>query len=475
MLRKVTPLTLLAFTLSFLAFYCAPNPILNDTDIGWHIMAGDAIRGAGRVPIRDTWSYAGSTQIWYNMSWLWDVLLSVVHGAAGVKGLYLFGLALPASLVALLLASLRARGITNINALVATGFITSFALLEFTQARPQVAGLFLALGFHHILHKSRTQSQTKILFFLPLLMALWANIHGSFMAGFIVLGAYGLEALFSKNREWFARLLLVGVLCVLALCINPYGVDIITAVMRTLDSITTYYIREWQPFVFGRVIGVSLFVLVFVLAGNIRAKQVPVADKILAVAWLLATLYSERNIGLLAVLAAPYIAANLPRIERKDMAWLHDIRHSLKAFACVLIVLVAAVVALPYVGETHYRIASEQSITTALAYIKKHHPNARVLNDYNMGGQVIYETRGTLPVFVDGRAGTVYSEDILQEAIAFLLLQKDWQHIVKKYAVDVIFVLNNHSFALAYENGEYRDGWKQVYRDNVASVYVKKR
>ena len=42
-------------------------------------------------------------------------------------------------------------------------------------------------------------------------------------------------------------------------------------------------------------------------------------------------------------------------------------------------------------------------------------PHARLLNHWNYGGLLIYYTRGAVPLFVDGRASTVYPDGLLRD------------------------------------------------------------
>lgn len=475
-----TPLVLLAFLLSFITIYGTGSPIFNDADIGWHIAAGDLIRESGTLPLHDTWSFSSDGQIWYNMSWLWDIVLSFVHEKFGVEGLFIFAVFCSALLVAMLLASLRKNADIGINATIFMGMITTYCMLEFANARPQIVGMFFALFFYNILYASRNNPKIWKLFLLPLIMVLWVNIHGSFFVGFIVIGAYGLEAIYSKNKVWFWRLFLIGALCVLALLINPYGINIVTAVMRTLNTVIAKYVVEWRPFVFGNSMGVSLWLLVFVLFSNLRGSNTLIADKILAIAWLVAMLFSVRNIGMLAILGAPYLAANLPADNQKDSntrklsVWINDLRFSPAVIALALSVVVSSYFLLPVLGTEHYLEKKKNSPLNAIDYITQNYAGKRVLNDYDFGGIIIYKTKGKLPVFIDGRAGTAYSEKILTDFIAFFDLSEGWQDIMESYKVDVVFLKNTRPFVKNYENGAYYDTWQKVFSDDVATVYIKK-
>lgn len=475
-----TPLLLLTFLLSFVTIYATGTPLFRDADISWHIAAGDLIRNTGSIPLYDAWSFSGNEQIWYNMSWLWDILLSMVHDALGMKGMFIFATACPALLTALLLNSLRKRADIGINATIFMGLITTYCLLEFTTARPQIAGMFLALAFHHILHFTRSQTNTKRVFILPLLMVLWVNVHGSFFVGLIIIGAYGLEAILSKNHAWFKRLFLVGVLCLLAALINPYGIYIVAATMLTLDSVVAKYLVEWQPFVFGKVMGISLWVLAFIGFSNLRANNTNIADKILAVVWLLAMLFSIRNIYMLVILGAPYLAANLPADDQKDSntrkisLWINDFRFSPFLTVLSLLALIASYFILPVLGADHYLEKAENSPMVAINYVAKNYAGKRVLNDYDYGGRIIYETGNAFPIMADGRADTVYSRKLLKDFLAFINLDEGWEKIIKPYNIEVLLLGNGRAFVQDYNKGLYRNEWQKMFSDEVASVFVRK-
>lgn len=475
-----TPLILLAFMLSFVSIYSVGVPLFHDTDLAWHIAAGDLIRHSGSIPVHDSWSFSGNEQTWYNISWLWDIMLSVIHDLSGVKGLFIFSAFGPALIIALLLVSLRKRCDIGVNATIFMGLITGYCMLWLPNARPQIAGMFFALTFHHILHLTRKQPHTSLVFLLPLVMVLWVNIHGSFFAAFIIIGAYGIEAIITKNIVWLRRLLLVGVLCLLASLINPYGIYIVTAVARTLDSVVAKYLVEWQPFVFGKYMGISLWILAFIGFSNLRADNTHIADKILAVVWLLALLFATRNITMLVILGAPYLASNLPADNLKDantrkiIAWINDLHFSPILAGLIPVALISSYFLLPILGADHYLEDAKQSPMPAINYVAENYAGKRVLNDYDYGGRIIYETRGKIPIAVDGRAGTVYSEEFLQDFLDFINLNEGWQQFTKTYNIEVILLGNGRAFVQDYEKGLYHDLWQKTFSDEISSVFVRK-
>jgi hypothetical protein len=72
------------------SFYVVIAPLLlGHTDLGWHLAAGDLIRNEGRVPAYDPWSYTAGATRWYNHTWLWDVIASLLFAHGGFTALIL--------------------------------------------------------------------------------------------------------------------------------------------------------------------------------------------------------------------------------------------------------------------------------------------------------------------------------------------------------------------------------------------------
>lgn len=78
-----------AFLISLLSVFYISNAslILSHYDLGWHLAAGDLIRSQAQVPFQDPWSFTLGAKQWFNLSWLWDVIASLIFEYAGYGGL----------------------------------------------------------------------------------------------------------------------------------------------------------------------------------------------------------------------------------------------------------------------------------------------------------------------------------------------------------------------------------------------------
>ncbi len=211
--------------------------ILGHYDLGWHLAAGDLIRQHGTVPLHDPWAFTSAGKQWFNLSWLWDVFASALFQQAGFGGLVLFTLACGAVIVGYL-ASLGLGGGAStlavcIAVLSASLLYPAFASFPnvYLAASPNLATMLFSVVFYGVCLK-----RTRAVLILPVLMLLWANLHGGFTLGLFIVGVFfGLALL---RRDWgHLRLYgLAGAGCLAATLVNPLGWHIYEGVARHLGQ-----------------------------------------------------------------------------------------------------------------------------------------------------------------------------------------------------------------------------------------------
>jgi hypothetical protein len=107
-------------------------------------------------------------------------------------------------------------------------------------------------------------------------------------------------------------------------------------------------------------------------------------------------------------------------------------------------------------------------------YVQARLPNARLLNHWNVGGLLIFYTRGAVPVFVDGRAATAYPDDLLRDYFKLAQVEineADWDAVLQKYRIDAVLWPKAHE-ELRHFLVDGR-GWKEEYAGGFESLYVK--
>jgi len=197
--------------------------LFGDSDPALHVATGNWILAHRQVPHTDPFSGTWVGKEWFAHEWLADVLWALVYRAAGWAGLVALSAALIALTYAILYRFLVRGGGHALAAFVATAAAASTAASHWL-ARPHLLTVLLLVIWTATIEAALSGRRgIRILAFLPLLMALWVNLHGGFLIGFVVLACYLAGALL-QARDRARPLLVAGAGAALATLANPYGI-----------------------------------------------------------------------------------------------------------------------------------------------------------------------------------------------------------------------------------------------------------
>ena len=230
-------------------------------------------------------------------------------------------------------------------------------------------------------------------------MTLWANLHGGFTFGLLLIGACALEAvLVADGAERIAvawRWIRFGLLAVLAACITPYGAESILMTQRILGlGEALALITEWQPQDFSRIGAFEVCLLGAIGLALYRGLTLPPVRILIVLGLLHLALAHVRSAELLALVAPLFVAKPL-----RDQLW-PDQRDVEAHLSRSVVAGIAAVVAIATgLAATQAVAPSHQLTPSAAVAALKREKAGPVLNDYNFGGYLIHA--GIAP-FVDG-------------------------------------------------------------------------
>lgn len=457
-------------------YYVINGPqLLGHYDLGWHLAAGDLIRDRGSVPFQDPWSFTLGDRQWFNASWLWDVLASLVFQYARFDGLLALVVACGALMAGYLTAICRRAGASAV-AVCATVFLVcllypSFASFPniYLAAAPNMATMLFSVVFYgECLKKPRW-------FVFPLLMLLWVNLHGGFVLGFLILGVFGGVALLRRDWTSVNTYSIAGVGCFAAIFVNPLGWQIYYGVVTTVGHFVQGYITEWLPYAQNISWPGSIPGMIYILAFAYlelrfgRVARIPLEARLLSWLFLALGFYQFRYLAFFFLFSSVVLALHIDRLLSKTSDQL-KIEKSL--FAAGLMGLCALPLAFAQVRPAlgFPQILSEQDA----AYLKTHFAHARILNHWNVGGLLIFYARGDVPVFVDGRAATAYPDDLLHDYFKLPEMEIDeaaWDAVLAKYRIDAVLWVKAHEQLRRFLVD--KRGWKEVYAGNYESVYAK--
>ncbi|MCH2036997.1 MAG: hypothetical protein MK137_00180 [Rickettsiales bacterium] len=466
------PLIIAIFIIAVVFYFINVAAIMDTPDAPWHIEAGKYILEHKTIPETDPFSYTAGDYSWYNMSWLWNIIIAFVEKNFGLETLHVLRVVFGAFLVCLVVHfAWKRNGITE-DPIKITATLVGLTLWSYLSIRPQIMSFLFAVLTHYCVHAYASRQSKKIIYFVPLIMVLWVNMHGGFIASFTIIGAYFLGAIKDNDKEMMKKLFIVGFITGLACFINPYGVFIIEALLRTIGNVMTDYISEWRSFDFGEILGSSVFLLVFAVISNSRDKEVMMGEKILIFLWLAAGLDSIRNFIFFSLFAAPYVALQLQKCitiqEHKDIDTPRT-RISMM-FASLIIITLLLIPGVRHVVTFKDPVIGLSPLAPIeeIRYIEAHYADLRFFNSYDIGGYISYYS--DIPVFIDGRAGTAYPDEVIVDNLEISFSLEGWEEKKAKYEFEGAILQQQLSF---YDKLIEMPEWHEVYKGKMVSVFVR--
>ncbi len=227
---------LLAVFLVILVASIGGHRLFGDADAATHVATGSWILHHRQVPRVDPFSGTRPGAEWFAHEWLADLGSALLYRACGWNGLVAAAALLIALPHVVLFRFLVRRGddvLAAFGAVVAAAATASSHWL----ARPHLLTvLCLVLWTVTLERVVNGRSGSRLLFWLPPLALLWANLHGGFLVAFGVLFCYGLGEVLatraarspdgagtSGSRSLVRPLVATGAVSAACTLLNPWG------------------------------------------------------------------------------------------------------------------------------------------------------------------------------------------------------------------------------------------------------------
>jgi len=455
--------------------------LFRDSDTGWHIRNGESVLDTRSVPRNDYFSFTRNGAQWFSWEWLSDALFAGAYRAAGFSGVALLTAIAIAMAIwgsARLALSMQGNLFFTAGATVLLLGTTSIHWL----ARSHVFSWLLALRFVAVAEYSRVgeRHSSKALWLLPLASALWANMHGSFLLGPMILLVYAIgEWLESKSG---LRFTVSSLACLLSTFVNPYGWRLHEHVFLYLQNqYLMDHISEFRSFSFHAAGGayVELFLLVAVIGALAMVRQRAYAAAILTAGLLHLSLYSARHLPTAAIVILPLAIAALtqeaegwPRLRAmldysRRISALDQRVFGTVPMMLVLIATVSGLIALSKNG--HIGFSAEKFPVRAVDFLEQNGLGDRVFAKDQWGGYLIYRLNGQGRVFIDGRSD-FYGQDMLESYAQVIEIRPAWSTVLRQYDVRTVLTAPDSALTSVLESSR---SWKRVYTDSVAVIFEK--
>ena len=416
MCTRLTPRLIVRLSFAFVVA-AVLIPAVPDVDLWGHTLFGGDIVHSRAIPATDSYAFTSDLP-WLNHEWLSEVCMYAAYTLGGGSGLVALRLALLGTLLWIVWRTLRREGVSGEAALVIVMVLALVTYPRTQHVRPQLFSLtvFAAL-LSTLMGFERTRASSRLIP-IPLLMLLWANLHGGFIVGLVPVGIWAAAYALDRDAPMDMRLApaIALVAAALATLVNPYGVGLWKFLWRTVGTNRRDIDEWWSILSVERALLVLWTTTALIAIAGVRSQGRP--------------LRLPRT-GLVAVLAlasfrvsrldAFFAIASLMSFGRPLSTFLtrrartSPPKERSRAFVTATVaaaMCTAAVILVRAQPESNGCVdrASWLPEQDATDFVARNHLHGRMVVFFNWGEYVLWQFRHDLTISIDGRRETVYSD-----------------------------------------------------------------
>ncbi len=434
-------------------------------DIFWTLQRGTLMLDQRALLTIDPFTSAPHVADSINAQWLADLFYAGLNRAGGLE-LVIAGnaLAIAATYGLLLAAAYAASGSLRLSCLaVVVAYLLGFSNLS---PRPQTLAYPL---FALFVWATRTN---RMLWLLPLATVVWANVHGSFFAGWLILGCH---AVGQRSRAHTLAL----AACILAALLTPYGPGALLYVATIgTNPIIRDLVTEWAPTTVDWREGAFLFMWLAALGWlALRSRvRLHVSDVLILLVFGWLALSSVRAIVWFGLATAPIAARLFAGLAPRSTQHSRERPALNVAIAGAVLGLVAVSLpwtkqSVPFLPEDKRVLVGEAAPVRAAEYLRNHDPPAagRMLNHETWGGYLDWAVWPRHQPFLDGRI-ELHPPQVWLDYQAIVFPSARWRSLLDQY--DISYAMLSQSAQADLIAGlKQEPGWRLAYEDDQAAVF----
>lgn len=460
-----------------------------DPDFWWHLKTGEVMAQTGGLLSSDPFTFTDDGMetarkvIILKGYWLWQLTTYGFFSLLGLNGIFLFNLLTVGAMAGVVMQQmLRQRVNYALTALLMT---LGFYLFRATYAleRPQVVSFLFAAILLAIL--ARVRDGGRLGWTLPLLMVAWANLHGGFVVGDIILLCFAAGAVMEYRQDLprLRHLLLWTVVGICASLLNPTGALVFAELLDFYDSALMTGINEYRntlvTFQEGyRFIAILWVLIAFYCVGLCSSRRLFWPEFFVAIFLAYFSVVHLRNVGFFAIAMLPAIGFHLQLgVNRRQ--W------QLPSFVAVLLLIFCATFLLWWAarlweGRNEPGPFKTVCSENAIAFLQGSGLRGRMFNDILYGNYLLWRLGPETKVFIDGRTlvPKVFEDwqKISQGSSAWVAGRMEYEALLDSYAIDYIVqpIYNSDGIIQPLlKNLLYKPEWSLIYLDPTAYVLAR--
>lgn len=445
-------LTCAAFAGVFLSFiYLYATAPISDVDFWWHLKSGEVMFQNGWLLQSDPFNFTGDGVVSNRESlilkgyWLWQISAYVLYRLLGFNGIFLLNLLVLGATAGVVILEMRRQQVNSVLVILLTSLGFYLFSASYNLDRPQIVSfLWMAILVGQL---ARARDGGQLGWPLPLLMMLWANLHGGFVVGDLVLLCFagGVMIEYRQDLPRLRHLLLWVAIAIVASLLNPNGALVFGELFsfHNSDFMGEIYDYQstWLKFQGGDWYFAVLWLLIFLYGLGLwltRWSYWP--DLIVALFLACFAAAYIRNVAFFAIALLPSIGFYL-QYGLQQRSW------NIPPLVKYVIILLSAGLLLWQAGRFWEKQNREGSVISFYPeklsqFIQTSGLQGRMYNNYNFGGYFIWQLYPQQRVFIDTRG---LDEDVYRDwkLITSASLterggRKEFEVLLDQYEIDYV-------------------------------------
>ncbi len=467
---------------------------LTPNDFWWHLKTGEYIFTNHAIPTTNIYGWTlPANQPFYYAAWLAELLFYVLY-RIGQLPLVIFARTLLIAIAVWLIATeaRRQSGSWRITALVIA--VLSLMITNNLLVRTQMWAWIPFVVMYIVLKRySEGAISWHWLLLCPLSMVIWVNVHGSYILGLILPGAFFVGETLRKllkqetalNWSQIGFIAGTGITSALMLLINPRFTGVIGYTINLLTNPPSQQlIEEWQSPGLQGLSNITFYasILIFIVVLAYTKYRPTLTEIIIFGGFLWLAWSGQRYVIWYGMIAMPLLARMIKDLPIRTPQFIPQ-KNWLNLVIAVLIFLPAIFVQPWFVekvplpatywqqvlrGSSAGPLVEVTTPVSAAAYLQSH-PGGHLFNEMGYGSYLIW----AIPdqgVFVDPRV-ELYPYDQWMDYI-HVNNGTNYNEILAKYGVDRILLDKKLQPSLSASLATDPD-WKLEYQDEYAQIWLK--
>lgn len=466
---------------------------VRDNDFFWHLKTGQWIWDNKTLPQSDPFAYttatpeSGRVHFLLTSYWLSQLFFYFFYLAGGMPGIVISRFVIAGLLCFVMLKLRRGDKVLYLSLLT---LALALIFRSYPLERPQFFSFIFFGAVLFLLERIKDNPEDSAPFFLlPLSMLIWANMHGGFALGIIIILLYivveGLKfshlSLRPLSGKAYKRLVLAGLAAIVISFLNPGSYHVFSkgVLFQAESAISGNLEFQSTIWIFQKFGDYSILVYWFILTCAVSALVLDRRRTDITKVALIACLgyfsfTTLRYVAFLLIAALPVIGESF-----SGARYLKFLRSVLYAAALAVAIFFTA----PYTGlET---IKSGEWVDTgkfpvrAADFIQKTDLKGNMYNFFNWGGYLIWRLAPERKVFIDGRTldSVLYEQASIidKAAVDPQSGMPLWKYLLAEHHVEYAVIScsrQSRSYPLCQALQRDRD-WVPVFADQTASIFVR--